>query len=283
MVEGSRSEHHQNRKILLDQWLQENVVRIPENATLEVAAVDIDGTRYPRELCGQIIILHDGVPLKPWRFSVEITGRTAVAPPYHTSPLGVPASFPMYDVSSQLLDRIAKDVEQGLPSIRGLRQEDSGHLITERVDPSFDLPAWERSQGLQISSPHVPRTSLDSTTWKAPASTASALPTPAPQQTKPSFAWIGFLILLAPLLLVFLLVVTPMLMLFGALGLIDRKAVRLGGHRYLNLRDRTTDWVVRVFTVLAVGSFALLLLAKCTQRTEVDCDWDRTGSTCYPA
>jgi hypothetical protein len=73
-----------------------------------------------------------------------------------------------------------------------------------------------------------------------------------------------------------------MLALFGALGIADKRATRIGGTKYLAFRDGMIERLWKVLGALAVLGFIALLLTYCSQAPETDCEWDRSGATCYP-
>jgi hypothetical protein len=162
-VTSDAFDRHADRLRSLEVWLGENVIASPEEASLALESITVDWNRYPQNLCGEIVVQWKVMTLEPWYFAVNVTGHTDVFPPQFCSPLGVPASYAKYDAPPELLRQLASQVEANLPPIRGLRQEDSGYSIIERVDPAFDLSTWERLMrtgswrpGASISAEFVP-------------------------------------------------------------------------------------------------------------------------------
>lgn len=278
MAGFSRSSDPTERRRMVEAWLEEHVVRLPATAELEVTDVQVDWSEYPRQLCGQVYVCCDGNPLEAWNFAIDVTGRASVFLPAFTSPLGVPASFAMYDVSEEALQRIARKVEQRLPPCRGLRQEDTGTSIIERIEPTFDLEAWEQSEGRPNSSSDKPSTSVREEHQQRPAHSLG----PKQDSQRLGLAGYLFLLLALPLQLVILLVVVPVLTLFGMLGFVDRQAARHLGPQYVTIRDRTAQILAKVLASVILLGLAIALLAQCVREKNVECDWDSRGEHCYP-
>ena len=119
----------------LNAWLDANVVHYPEpkNITLSHFEVDWD------ELCGNFALSLDSTTVEPRiRFSLGSNGFMEFWAPVFQSPLGVPASYAMFEIT----DATQRAIENALRGVFGRFRpfglnKDVGKLITSYT-PTLD-------------------------------------------------------------------------------------------------------------------------------------------------
>ena len=97
------------------------------------------------------LTLDSDVMKERFRFGIEIDGKYEISPPFHISPMGVPASFPKIQLTEETTAEITRLINEFFPKIRplGVNQE-SGLLIT-RDTPMIDRVVDAQSMDLAIN------------------------------------------------------------------------------------------------------------------------------------
>ena len=84
------------------------------------------------------LTLDSDVMKERFRFGVEIDGRYEFSPPFHISPLGVPASFPKIELTDETNERIEKLINNFFPKLKPLGIDKESGLMIDRNNPMID-------------------------------------------------------------------------------------------------------------------------------------------------
>lgn len=129
----------------LQEWLKSNVICYPEPKEVNLSEFEVDWV----ELKGAFLLTLDSVKIQPKiRFSLDSNGLMKYWVPMHHSPVGVPASYPSFELTGATQDAINQVLERVFGRFRafGLNR-DTGELITS------DTPILDRVlQGNPIES-----------------------------------------------------------------------------------------------------------------------------------
>jgi hypothetical protein len=119
----------------LEGWLESNVTHHPEPKNVTLSEFEVDWA----ELSGSFVLALDSLRIEPKiRFSLDINGRMRFWMPMHHSPMGVPASYPMFEISQATQNAINQALNWVFGCFRpfGLNK-DNGGLITSDT-PTLD-------------------------------------------------------------------------------------------------------------------------------------------------
>ncbi len=119
----------------LEGWLESNVTHYPKPKNVTLSEFEVDWV----ELSGRFVLALDSLRIEPKiRFSLDLNGRMRFWMPMHHSPMGVPASYPAFEISQETQDAINQALNNVFGYCRpfGLNK-DTGRLITSDT-PTLD-------------------------------------------------------------------------------------------------------------------------------------------------
>lgn len=142
-------------------WLDANVIHYPEPKSVDLSDFEVDWD----ELCGSFTLSLDSTKLEPKiQFSLDSTEWIKFWMPMHYSPLGVPASYGMFEITPATQAAIDEALREAFGRFRPLGlNKDIGELITsstpipERVLPNnpiapiqtrFETPGFSVSKAV---------------------------------------------------------------------------------------------------------------------------------------
>lgn len=120
----------------LQGWLKSNITFYPEPKVVSLSEFEFDWV----ELKGDFVLTLDSVRVEPKiRFSLDSNGLMRYWVPMHHSPVGVPASYPAFELTDATQDAVNRVLEGVFGRFRpfGLNR-DAGGLITS------DTPILDR-------------------------------------------------------------------------------------------------------------------------------------------
>lgn len=124
-----------NRKEKLQDWLGENVLSPSSPKVVTLSDFEFDSKNFKGSF---VLTLDSNVMTERFRFGVQIDGRYEISPPFHISPLGVPASFPKIELTDETKERIEKLINEYFPKMKPLGiDKESGSMI-DRNNPMID-------------------------------------------------------------------------------------------------------------------------------------------------
>ncbi len=146
----------------LQGWLKSNVISYPEPKLISLSEFEVDWV----ELKGDFVLALDSVRIEPKiRFSLDSNGLMKYWVPMHHSPVGVPASYPAFELTDATQDAINRVLEGIFGRFRALGlNKDIGRLITsdtpilERVFENNSLELIRKRLGAQKFSAILPNT-----------------------------------------------------------------------------------------------------------------------------
>ena len=95
-----------NEKIeKLRNWLRGSVVSPSTPKVITLSNFEFDFNEFKGSFS---LKLDSDVMKERFRFGIEIDGRYEISPPFHISPLGVPASYPAIELTEEMNERIEK-------------------------------------------------------------------------------------------------------------------------------------------------------------------------------
>jgi len=115
----------------LEGWLESKVTHYPEPKNVTLSEFEVDWV----ELSGCFVLALDSLRIEPKiRFSVDLNGRMRFWMPMHHSPMGVPASYPAFEISQATQNAINQALNDVFGCFRpfGLNK-DIGRLITSET------------------------------------------------------------------------------------------------------------------------------------------------------
>lgn len=119
----------------LEGWLESNVTHHPEPKNVTLSEFEVDWA----ELSGSFVLALDSLRIEPKiRFSLDINGRMRFWMPMHHSPMGVPASYAMFELTDTTNNAIERALKEVFGRFRPLGlNKDINQLITG-ITPILD-------------------------------------------------------------------------------------------------------------------------------------------------
>lgn len=116
-------------------WLDANVIHHPEPISVVLSDFEVDWA----ELCGSFILSLDLVEIQPRiKFSLDSNGWMRFWMPMHHSPMGVPASYAMFELTDATNKAIYSALKEAFGGFRPLGlNKDIDKLITGST-PTLD-------------------------------------------------------------------------------------------------------------------------------------------------
>lgn len=132
------------RKKMLEQWLNENVQVFTTPQKIKLSEFQIDW----KKLSGSFNLSLDGVSAKERvGFSPEVSGKPSLNFPIYHSPLGVPASYSVIEITWETEYCILKQLKMLLPRT-GNHYQENGDIKFEYCD--FNLNILDESTLYEI-------------------------------------------------------------------------------------------------------------------------------------